>query len=139
MKRVLLLLVLVTFAVTGASASSANAATVGNLAFEVAPLEPVGGSGVTGVVVIAGLPQGGSFVVVFARGLAPNTQYTSFYYDDRQCSVGPEEVATFQSNSAGIGFASAVIDDDPDEVGSVSVRTPDYSVLFACAHLSGGE
>jgi hypothetical protein len=32
---------------------------------------------------------------------------------------------------------SAAIDEDVDEVGSVSVRTPDYSVLFACADTSG--
>ena len=102
-----------------------------------APLEPVGGSGVTGTVQLQQLPKGGSNVHVVAHGLEPGATYTSFYYDDNQCQVGPEEVGTYTANASGTGTTHAKIDDDVDEVGSVSVRTPDYSVLFACADTSG--
>src|SRR4051812_27901814 len=78
------------------------------------------------------LPHGGTNIHVVARGLTPGATYTSFYYDDHQCSVGPEEVGTYTANASGVGTTSAKIDDDLDEVGSVSVRTPDYSTLFSC-------
>jgi len=102
-------------------------------------LVAVGGSGVRGDVVITDTTGGGGFVAVRARGLHPLQEYASFYYDDHACHVGPELVGTFVATGAGVGVTSATIDDGTDEVGSVSVRTPDYSVLFACAALPGGE
>jgi hypothetical protein len=100
-----------------------------------APLEPVGGSGVTGFVQLVQLPHGGTNIQVFAQGLVPGQTYTSFYYDGANCEIGPEEVGTFTANDSGTGTTGAKIDDDLDEVASVSVRTPDYSLLFACANV----
>jgi hypothetical protein len=76
-------------------------------------------------------------VHVVAHGLEPGVTYTSFYYDDTECLVGPEEVGTYTANASGTGTTHAKIDDDVVEVGSISVRTPDYSVLFACANTQG--
>jgi hypothetical protein len=101
-----------------------------------APLTPVDGSGVTGFVQLDQLPHGGTNVHVVAHGLTPGATYTSFYYDGANCEIGPEEVGTFTANASGTGTTSAKIDDDLDEVASVSVRTPDYSTLFACANTS---
>jgi hypothetical protein len=100
-----------------------------------APLMPVGGSGVTGFVQLQQLPHGGTNIHVVAHGLSPGATYTSFYYDGANCEIGPEEVGTFTANAGGVGTTHAKIDDDLDEVASVSVRTPDYSVLFACANV----
>jgi hypothetical protein len=137
MKRALVLLFLVLgVALAGVSSASALVATDTSAAFRIATLQPVG-SGVHGLVLLAQRPEGGSNVFVLAFGLQPNTEYGSFYYDDNACQVGPELVGTFTSNRAGFGFVTAVIDEDVDEVGSISVRTPDYSTLFACADTSG--
>ena len=135
MKKALLLIVVLAVALAGA----ANASTTGpsHQALKIAPLQPVRHSAVHGFVVLRQLPHGGSVVVVLAFGLQPDTEYGSFYYTDEDCDENPEEVGTFTSNTFGVGFVSAVIDEDVDEVGSVSVRTPDYSVLFACADTSG--
>jgi hypothetical protein len=99
-----------------------------------APLEPVGGSGVTGFVQLEQLPHGGTNIHVVAHGLTPGVTYTSFYYDGTDCEFGAEELGTFTANASGTGTTSAKIDDDLDEVASVSVRTPDYLTLFACAN-----
>jgi hypothetical protein len=98
-----------------------------------ATLVAVGDSGVTGQVQLVQLPHGGTNIHVVARGLTPGSQYTSFYYDNTTCSSGPDAVGTFAANQAGVGQTNAKIDDDLDEVGSVSVRTPDYQTIFACA------
>ena len=135
MKRALVLLLFIGIAVAGAQ--SASGAFMRDETVKIAPLQPVAGSGVHGLVLLVQNPRGGSTVAVLAFGLQPNTQYASFYYDDNACHVDPELVGTFTSNARGFGFVIAEIDEDVDEVGSVSVRTPDYSVLFACADTSG--
>lgn len=130
MRKALLLVVVSALALAGASAAGADTHAP---ASKLARLQPVDHSGVTGFVLLHQLPRGGSLVAVLAFGLDPKTEYGSFYYDDGACMVDPEGVGTFTSNALGVGFVSAVIDEDVDEVGSVSVRTPDYSTLFACA------
>jgi hypothetical protein len=137
MRRAVVLAVLLALALAGVSTAEAGPHARADARTTATPLQPEGGSGVHGIVVIRGLPQGGSLVGVLAFGLEPNTEYGSFYYDDDACQVDPELVGTFTSNAAGIGFVVATIDEDPDEVGSVSVRTPDYTVLFACADTPG--
>ena len=98
-------------------------------------LEPVGGSGVTGWVSLRQHRQGGTDIHVHARGLQPGTTYTSFYYDGANCENGPDEVGTFTANRAGHGKTKGKADDDLDEIGSVSVRSPDYTILYACANV----
>lgn len=133
MRKALLLVAVFAVALMGA-ANATGTSSVGHTV-KIERLEPVDHSAVHGFVVLRQL-QHGSFVAVLAFGLQPNTEYGSFYYTDGDCDENPEEVGTFASNSFGVGFVSAVIDEDVDEVGSVSVRTPDYSVLFACADTS---
>ena len=134
MRKALLVVAVLAVALTGAA--SASGASIGHTD-KIERLQPVHHSAVHGFVLLRQLQHGGSFVAVLGFGLQPNTEYGSFfYYTDGDCDENPEEVGTFVSNSFGIGFVSAVIDEDVDEVGSVSVRTPDYSVLFACADFS---
>ena len=129
--------ILVLFGVAVISALALAASAFG--ATFTSKLVAVGGSGVRGDVLITDTTGGGSFVAVRARRLVPMQEYASFYYDDHACQEDPELVGTFVATGAGVGVTSATIDDGTDEVGSVSVRTPDYSVLFACAALPGGE
>jgi hypothetical protein len=97
-----------------------------------AALEPANDSGVSGFVQLAQLPEG-SNVHVVVHGLAPGQEVNSFYYDDTECSVDPELVGSITANGGGTGSVHAKIDDDVDEVGSISVRIPPYSTLLACA------
>jgi hypothetical protein len=129
MKRALFLVAIVL------ALSLAGVAMAGPSGHVQAPLASVGGSGVTGFVQLQQLPHGGTNVHVIARGLTPEATYTSFYYDGANCEIGPEAVGTFTANAGGVGTTHAKIDDDLDEVASVSVRTPDYAVLFACANV----
>src|SRR5262252_728606 len=98
-----------------------------------ADLESVGSSGVSGFVHVVQLPHGGSNVHVQVRGLHPGTQYASFYYESSNCSAPADLLESFtadQDNDEVFGK----IDDDLDEVGSVSIRLgPGYGTLLACA------
>jgi len=125
-KTIALLAVLVPIALTGAA--------LGGDHHIKATLASVDGSGVTGFVQLTQLPHGGTNVHVIARGLHPGTVYASFYYESADCSAGHDLLGTFTANAGGEGEVHGKIDDDLDEVGSVSVRIgPDYGTLLACA------
>jgi hypothetical protein len=99
-----------------------------------ATLVPNGDSGVTGFVQLTQMPGGGANVVVNARGLQPGTVYASFYYESADCSAPADLLGTFTADDQGGGQVHGKIDEDLDEVGSVSVRVgPDYGTLLACA------
>ena len=99
-----------------------------------AQLEPIGGSGVSGFVQLTQLPHGGANVHVIARGLQQGTVYASFYYESSDCTAPADLLGTFTGNPSGTGEVHGKIDDDLDEVGSVSVRLgPGYGTLLACA------
>src|SRR3989442_1927342 len=99
-----------------------------------ASLVSIDNSGVTGFVQLTQLPHGGANVVVVAKGLQPGTVYASFYYESSDCSAPADLLGTFTGNSGGTGEVNGKIDDDLDEVGSVSVRLgPGYGTLLACA------
>jgi hypothetical protein len=123
------LLILVVLAATAGAALAANEKHVK------APLEPVGGSGISGFVQLMQIPGDGTRIHVHAVGLEPGVTYASFYYDGANCESGPDLVGTFTANAAGVGTVHGIADDELDEIASVSVRTPDYSVLFACANV----
>jgi hypothetical protein len=99
-----------------------------------AKLVPNGNTGVSGQVELTQLPHGGTNVHVVARGLHPGTVYASFYYESPDCSAPADLLGTFTAGDDGVGEARGKIDDDLDEVGSVSVRIgPGYGALQACA------
>jgi hypothetical protein len=126
MKRALLVLVVV--AVTASAALAASDHHVK------ATLEPIGGSGVSGFVQLTALPHGGTNIHVHATGLTPGVTYSSFYYESMDCTGEHDLLGTFTANLAGVGNTHGKADEDLDEIGSVSVRTPDYVTrIFACA------
>ena len=99
-----------------------------------AALVPNGSSGVTGFVQLTQLPHGGTNVHVVAFGLHHDTVYASFYYESADCTGGHDLLGTFTAEPSGTGTVDGKIDDDLDEVGSVSVRLgPGYGDLLACA------
>jgi hypothetical protein len=99
-----------------------------------ADLVPNGGSGVSGFVQLTQLPHGGANLVVVAKGLHPGTVYASFYYESGDCTEPADPLGTFTAADDGHGEVHGKIDDDLDEVGSVSVRLgPGYGTLLACA------
>ena len=99
-----------------------------------ADLAPNGDSHVTGFVQLTQLPHGGANVHVIARGLEPGAVYASFYYESSNCTEPADLLGTFTANASGTGEVHGKIDDDLDEVGSVSVRVgPGYGALLACA------
>jgi hypothetical protein len=111
----------------------AGAAAAGNGHVK-APLEPVAGSGVSGFVQLTGLPHGETNIHVHATGLTPGVTYSSFEYESSDCTGEFDLLGTYTANPAGIGNTHVKLDESLDEIGSVSVRTPDYfTTLFACA------
>jgi Cu/Zn superoxide dismutase len=127
MKRAIVLLVLVA-GLALAPTAAANDAHVK------ATLVSVSGSGVTGFVQLHQAQHGGTRIDVHAKGLTPGSEFASFYYDNADCTAGPDLVGTFTANPAGNGRVNGEADDDLDEIGSVSVRVgPGYGALLACA------
>jgi hypothetical protein len=99
-----------------------------------ADLVPNGDSGVSGFVQLTQLPHGGTNIHVVARGLQTGTTYASFYYESANCTEPADLLGTFTAEPSGTGTVDGKIDDDLDEVGSVSVRIgPGYGALLACA------
>lgn len=98
-----------------------------------ASLESIGNSGVSGFVHVVQLPHGGSNLHVQARGLHAGTEYASFYYESSNCTAPADLLESFTAANSN-EEVSGKIDDDLDEVGSVSIRLgPGYGTLLACA------
>jgi hypothetical protein len=132
MKRV----VIVTLAATALALFLGVAAGSGEEHHVRADLVAADGSGVSGFVEITQLPHGGSNLRVVARGLTAGTQYASFYYESNSCTEPADLLGNFSGGSDGEGTVGGKIDDDLDEVGSVSVRLgPGYGTLLACAKI----
>lgn len=100
-----------------------------------AQLESVDDSGVSGVVTLTQLPNdAGAVLHVKVNGLEPGGTYTSFYYESADCSAPADEFKTFTADQNGNANLTGKIDEDIDEVGSVSVRLGEgYGTLLACA------
>jgi hypothetical protein len=107
-----------------------------------APLAPVNGSGVTGLVGIEQLPHGGTNIHVVARGLAPGEEYLSLYYENHTCELEPysedDVIGTYTANAAGVGVTHGKLEDDLDEINSISVRLASDFSLQACADVHPG-
>jgi hypothetical protein len=98
-----------------------------------ARLESIGGSGVSGFVQLTQLPHGGSNLRVHATGLDEGTEYSSFYYESDDCSAPADLLESFTADNEN-AMVFGKIDEDLDEVGSVSIRLgPGYGTLLACA------
>jgi hypothetical protein len=102
-------------------------------------LVSVGGSGITGHVNITQPPHGGTNISVVAKGLTPGTDYLSLYYENHTCELEPysedDVIGTYTANAAGVGQTQAKLDDDLDEIDSVSVRRASDFALLACADI----
>ena len=100
-------------------------------------LNAVGGSGVSGKVMLTSLPKGGTLINVVATGLKPGTEYLSLYYDNGTCELEPysqdDVIGEYTANPAGRAVATGKADDDLDEINSVSVRLKSDFSLQACA------
>lgn len=96
------------------------------------------GSPIQGHVDLMALPEGGTRIKVVAQGLRPGETYVSLYYDNHICELEPYDEddvigGEYTANAAGVGTISGKIDDDLDEVNSVSVRLASDFSLLACA------
>jgi hypothetical protein len=100
-------------------------------------LESINGSGISGWVNIVQLPHGGSNIVVTVEGLKRGASYASFYYESSDCNAPADDFQEFTGGDDGTATLHGKIDDDLDEVGSVSVRVgPGYGDLLACADVA---
>jgi len=133
MKKLTALLGFVALGLTAASVGVADEHHVK------APLVPVDGSGVSGFVQIEQLPHGGTNIHVVARGLTPGEDYVSLYYDNHICELEPysadDVIGAYTGNAAGMGTTHGKLDDDLDEINSVSVRRASDFTLLACADI----
>ena len=107
------------------------------------PLVASGDTGITGNVHLVALPQGGTMITVVAKGLTPGEKYLSLYYDNEVCEIEKYEeddvIAHYTANGGGVGIAHGKVDDDLDEIGSVSVRLEKDFSLLACADVKSGK
>jgi hypothetical protein len=105
-------------------------------------LIPVGDSGVRGRVTLTELRSGGTGIVVVARHLDPGEEYTSLYYENHTCELEPYEdddvIGTYTANDLGIGRTQGSVDDDLEEINSVSVRRVSDFALLSCADIHPG-
>ncbi len=127
---ILSVLVLTLIAATGEHAVQAN-------------LVPVGNSGVTGKVTVQQMPQGGTNINVTAQGLIPGEVYVSLYYENHTCELEPysedDVIGTYTANAAGVGTTHGKLEDDLDEINSISVRRASDFTLLACADTHPGS
>ena len=98
------------------------------------------GSGIGGFVNLVGMPnEKGTNITVHATGLTPGTHYLSIYYENHVCDLESDSVpndvfAHYVGGDDGTASAHAKIDDDLDEVNSISVRFDNTDLtLQACA------
>jgi hypothetical protein len=130
--RLALLLALSCLAVFAATASTAEHHVS-------ATLTPTNGSGVTGRVELTALPKGGTLITVVAQGLHAGTDYVSLYYDNSTCELEPysadDVVGNYRGGDGGNASVTKKVDDDLDEIHSVSVRLAGSFDLQACASL----
>ena len=132
-KRRLALLLTMSFLAVFAATASTNEHHVS------ATLNSVNDSGVTGKVELTALPKGGTLITVVARGLHAGTDYVSLYYDNGTCELEPysadDVIANYRGGDGGNASVSKKVDDDLDEIHSVSVRLAGSFDLQACASL----
>lgn len=109
-------------------------------------LVAVGGSGVSGFAELTSLPNdGGTHIGVVARGLESGHEYVSLYYENHTCELEPYDPGdiiggdNYTANGAGVGTTQGKVDDDLDEINSVSVRDAGTFTLLACADVHPGE
>ena len=104
-----------------------------------ATLTEVNGSGISGRVMLTSLPQGGTLITVNVTGLHAGTDYVSLYYENHTCELEPYSADdVINSYTAGVNGRAAFskkVDDDLDEIHSVSVRLSQAQgfTLQACA------
>lgn len=103
----------------------------------VATLESQNGSSVGGRVILTALPHGGTNINVVATGLTAGTEYVSLYYDNGTCELEPysqdDIIGRYTADAGGRGHTQGKVDDDLDEIHSVSVRLGSDFSLLACA------
>jgi hypothetical protein len=120
--------------------SSAQASSNGEEHHVKAELVPVNGSGITGHVNIEQVPHdGGVNISLVAFGLTPGEDYLSLYYENHTCAVEPYEeddvIGTYTANPAGVGHTQNKLEDNLDDVNSVSVRRASDFELLSCADI----
>ena len=146
-KSILGALLLVILAFSAASVAMAQDATP-EMTPEPSPVtqvqfEPVGGSGVTGFVLLQSQTEG-TFINVIVFGLQRDGQYLSLYYDNHTCELQDDSVAkdkvgnVYVGNRVGVGVTEGMVDDSLDEINSVSVRVGSDLTLLACADIHPG-
>jgi hypothetical protein len=106
-------------------------------------LVAVDGSGATmGFVKVGASGEGGTRIAVVGTGLEPGGSYLSLYYDNHECVVEPYDeddvIGTYTADTNGLGKTQRMVDDDLDEVNSVSIRNASDFSLVACADLHPG-
>jgi hypothetical protein len=100
---------------------------------------PVNDSGITGHVNVQQLPHGGVNISVVALGLTTGEEYLSLYYENHTCALEPyaenDVIGEYTGNAGGLGQTQNKLEDDLDEVNSISVRRKSDFALLACADI----
>lgn len=99
-------------------------------------LREVEGSGVYGKVMLVDLPVGGTLAVVNLEGLAPDARYLVVRAASGSCDIESydedDAIADVAANASGRATATLELDQEIDELGTISVWTAE-DALVACA------
>lgn len=108
----------------------------------VARLHPVRGSRVRGFVNLVGLPGDGqgTDIRVLAFGLRPGETYVSLIYENSTCELEDYEDGDFigepyVGSQRGFGRTDGHVEDNLEDILSVSVRRASDFKLMACAEV----
>ncbi|HET9250702.1 MAG TPA: hypothetical protein VFP58_01125 [Candidatus Eisenbacteria bacterium] len=99
-------------------------------------LREVDGSGVHGKVLLIDLPAGGTLAVVNLAGLTPDVRYLVVRAPGGSCDIESydeeDAIADVAANASGRATATLQLEQEIDELGTISVWTPE-DALVACA------
>ena len=96
----------------------------------------VEGSGVHGRVLLVDLPAGGTLAVVNLEGLTPDARYLVVRAAGGSCDIESydedDAIADLAANATGRATVTIELDQEIDELATISVWTPE-DALVACA------
>jgi hypothetical protein len=124
-------------------ASAATVAVADSPRRAKADFHSMNGSNVTGTVSLMETQAGGTHIMIVARGLDPDSEYVSLYYENETCALEPyaqdDVIERFKPNRQGVARINVRSEERFEEIHSISVRSASTFDLRACASFAGKD
>ena len=101
-----------------------------------ADFTPLAASGIAGKVALSEKVQG-VIVQEQLKGLQPNTEYVSFFYQNNNCETDASQavIEHFRANPAGMATVTTKLGANLSQIGSVSIALASDQTVQACASI----